>query len=78
MFVRQHCHVFSRKAKCMCAFSITIVAGWIIMLRLGVAYFDLDAVVDQGNFHLDWVVVDGIFGMLGSLFVNYPIMYLLK
>lgn len=78
MFTRQHCHVFSRKAKCSCAFSIILLAGFIVMLRMGVSQLKDDAELDEGSFHMDWVLYHSGASLFFAMLVIYPIMYIMK
>lgn len=78
MFTRQHCHAFSRKVKCSGAFSIILLAGFIVMLRMGISQFKDDAELDEGSFHMDSVLYHAIGGLFYAVLVVYPIVYIMK
>lgn len=78
MMVREHCHAFSRKVKAMLAFSIMVVSGFILMLRLGVAQIDNHAVLDYGNVRYDWIFLDCFAALGTACIIVYPIMYIMK
>lgn len=48
------------------------------MNLFGIIQLNDEAVQDEGDFHLDYAIKNGIFGLVMGIFLVYPLMYYMK
>lgn len=48
------------------------------MLFEGITQLDDMALTDQGHIHIDLAIQNGIVGLVGGLFIVYPLLYYMK